>query len=155
MRASQPPNGGRCHHGLITLSHTSLNVRAAYVIGVLLAASTVALGLSGCGGGSAAAPAKTSAHKQSASRAAHTLTGLEIFDGAGCGQCHTLAAAKADGVDGPDLDEVAPTYARVVRQVEYGGTVMPGFAGELTQAQIDTVSRFVVKAEQRDRAPAA
>lgn len=154
MRAPQPPDRERCHHGLIALSHTRLNVRAAYAIGVLLAASTVALGLSGCGGGSAVAPAKSSTHRPSAPRATQ-LTGLQIFDGAGCGQCHTLAAAKADGVEGPDLDEVQPSYARVVRQVESGGVVMPGFAGQLTQAQIDAVSRFVVRAEQRDRASAA
>jgi mono/diheme cytochrome c family protein len=34
------------------------------------------------------------------------VDGAAVFDGAGCGGCHTLAAAGSTGVTGPDLDEV-------------------------------------------------
>ena len=34
--------------------------------------------------------------------------GAQVFANNGCGGCHTLAAAKAGGVTGPDLDEVLP-----------------------------------------------
>ncbi len=34
--------------------------------------------------------------------------GAQVFANNGCGGCHTLSAAKAGGVTGPDLDEVLP-----------------------------------------------
>jgi len=34
--------------------------------------------------------------------------GAQVFANNGCGGCHTLAAAKAGGVTGPNLDEVLP-----------------------------------------------
>lgn len=34
--------------------------------------------------------------------------GAQVFANNGCGGCHTLAAAKAGGTVGPDLDEVLP-----------------------------------------------
>jgi mono/diheme cytochrome c family protein len=34
--------------------------------------------------------------------------GAQVFANNGCGTCHTLAAANAGGVTGPDLDEVLP-----------------------------------------------
>jgi mono/diheme cytochrome c family protein len=34
--------------------------------------------------------------------------GAQVFASNGCGGCHTLAAAKAGGVTGPDLDKVLP-----------------------------------------------
>src|SRR5690349_19517263 len=34
--------------------------------------------------------------------------GAQVFANNGCGTCHTLAAAEAGGVTGPDLDEVLP-----------------------------------------------
>ncbi len=34
--------------------------------------------------------------------------GAQVFAANGCGGCHTLAAAKAGGTTGPDLDEVLP-----------------------------------------------
>jgi mono/diheme cytochrome c family protein len=34
-----------------------------------------------------------------------------------CSSCHTLKAARAVGRVGPDLDQMKPSYARVVKQV--------------------------------------
>lgn len=40
-----------------------------------------------------------------------------------CNSCHTLAAANARGVTGPDLDELAPLdEERVLNAIEIGGT---------------------------------
>lgn len=33
------------------------------------------------------------------------MTGAQLFAGAGCGSCHTLAAAGTTGTTGPNLDE--------------------------------------------------
>jgi len=72
--------------------------------------------------------------------------GLAVFESAGCGGCHTLAAAHATGDVGPDLDDLKPSEALVARQVTNGGAVMPSFAGRLSKAQITAVARFVASA---------
>lgn len=68
--------------------------------------------------------------------------GLKVFKG-NCSKCHTLAAAKAKGQGGPDLDSVTVKKAFVVTQVTNGGHFMPGFKGVLTKKQIADVATFV------------
>jgi mono/diheme cytochrome c family protein len=65
---------------------------------------------------------------------------------AGCGGCHTLAAAHASGTVGPNLDQLKPAYAAVVSQVTRGGGEMPSFSAKLSTAQIQAVAKFVVSA---------
>jgi cbb3-type cytochrome c oxidase subunit III len=60
-----------------------------------------------------------------------------------CASCHTLAAAGATGTVGPDLDQLKPSMAIVVRQVTNGGAIMPAFKGKLTGAQIQSVAKYV------------
>lgn len=60
-----------------------------------------------------------------------------------CASCHTLAAAKATGTIGPNLDQLKPAEAIIKHQVENGGSVMPAFKGKLTDAQIAAVAKFV------------
>ena len=60
-----------------------------------------------------------------------------------CASCHTLKAAGATGTVGPNLDQLKPSTARVVRQVTNGGAVMPSFKGKLTPAQIAAVAAYV------------
>jgi cbb3-type cytochrome c oxidase subunit III len=69
--------------------------------------------------------------------------GKKIFKGAGCGGCHTLAAAGATGTKGPNLDQLKPSEARVAHQVTIGGGIMPAFKGKLTPAQIEAVAKYV------------
>jgi mono/diheme cytochrome c family protein len=71
--------------------------------------------------------------------------GKSIFT-ANCGACHTLAAAGTTGNVGPNLDKLNPDEARVKRQVENGGAIMPAFKGKLTDAQIAAVAKFVASA---------
>ena len=63
-----------------------------------------------------------------------------------CSSCHTLAAAKAHGTVGPDLDQLKPSIAVVQRQVTDGGGGMPAFGGRLSKAQIDAVAKYVAGA---------
>jgi mono/diheme cytochrome c family protein len=74
---------------------------------------------------------------------ADPAAGQAVFAQAGCGGCHTLAYAKADGQIGPDLDKLQPSYEQVRVQVEHGGGSMPAFAGQLTAAQMRNVAAFV------------
>jgi mono/diheme cytochrome c family protein len=70
-------------------------------------------------------------------------SGKDVFDSAGCANCHTLKAAGANGRVGPDLDQLKPPAAVVTRQVSNGGGGMPAFKGTLTAAQIKAVAEYV------------
>ena len=71
--------------------------------------------------------------------------GAAVFSSAGCGSCHTLAAAHATGTVGPNLDQLKPDYRSVTAQVTNGGASMPSFKGTLKTQQIADVSAYVVK----------
>ena len=62
---------------------------------------------------------------------------------AACSSCHTLAAAGITGTVGPNLDQLKPNMALVVRQVTNGGAIMPAFKGKLSTAQIQAVAQYV------------
>jgi len=94
---------------------------------------------------SAAPPAKVSPIPANANAAA----GKKVFATAGCAACHTLKAANASGIIGPNLDERRPDFVRVRDQVEHGGAAMPSFRGKLTEAQIRDVAAFVATSAGR------
>jgi mono/diheme cytochrome c family protein len=75
--------------------------------------------------------------------------GRAVFGSAGCGTCHTLRAAGANGQIGPNLDSLSPTYAQVRAKVRRGGGGMPSFAGRLSAAQIRDVAAFVATSAGR------
>jgi mono/diheme cytochrome c family protein len=91
--------------------------------------------VAGCGGGSDAAGG--------AGASSNHVAGARVFADAGCGSCHTLAAAGSKGTTGPDLDRLKPSRGSVLRQVERGGIGMPSFSGKLTQTEIRAVAAFV------------
>ncbi len=78
------------------------------------------------GGGGTAAPA-----------------GKLVFAKAGCGGCHTLKDAGSSGNVGPNLDQLKPSQAAVVKQVTNGGGGMPPFKGSLSPAEINAVAAYV------------
>lgn len=69
--------------------------------------------------------------------------GKAVFASAGCGGCHTLAAAGASGAIGPNLDQAKPNAALVVNRVTNGKGAMPSFAGQLDETQIADVAAYV------------
>lgn len=69
--------------------------------------------------------------------------GEAVFASAGCGGCHTLEAAGSSGSIGPNLDEASPSRDKVVERVTEGKGVMPSFADQLTEQQIQDVAAFV------------
>jgi mono/diheme cytochrome c family protein len=60
--------------------------------------------------------------------------------GAYCGICHTLAADGATGIAGPDLDQLRPTAAQVLRAIRVGGRgtgeMPPGILHGRTAARV-------------------
>jgi mono/diheme cytochrome c family protein len=116
----------------------------------------VAAALAGCGGGGGdngggAATTSDPSPAQTQSQAQTTRTtapakgpdGAKVFASAGCAGCHALRAANASGNVGPNLDDLQPDFATVQSQVENGGGGMPSFSGDLSQAEIDAVARYV------------
>ncbi len=70
--------------------------------------------------------------------------GKAVFASAGCGNCHTLAAAHSTGTIGPNLDSLKPDYRAVTAQVTNGGAQMPSFKSSLSTQQIADVAAYVV-----------
>jgi mono/diheme cytochrome c family protein len=68
--------------------------------------------------------------------------GAELFT-QNCANCHTLAAAKANGQVGPNLDDLRPGPDLVKAQVENGGGAMPAFKGKLSDAEIQAIADYV------------
>ena len=69
--------------------------------------------------------------------------GKKVFASASCGGCHTLKDAGTTGNVGPNLDQLKPAEATVQHQVEVGGGAMPSFKGQLSDAQIQAVAKYV------------
>ncbi len=74
---------------------------------------------------------------------AAAASGPQLFASAGCGGCHTLAAAGSTGTVGPNLDQLGPSAAAVANQVTYGGGGMPAFGSTLGAANIATLAAWV------------
>jgi sulfite dehydrogenase len=73
----------------------------------------------------------------------NATSGADVFKTAGCANCHTMAAAEANGRVGPDLDQLKPDASIVERQVTNGGGGMPSFKGTLSPDQIKAVADYV------------
>ena len=72
-----------------------------------------------------------------------SAAGAEVFASAGCGSCHTLAAAGSTGSTGPNLDDLQPDKETVVSQVTNGGGGMPAFGDRLSEQEIQDVATYV------------
>ena len=71
--------------------------------------------------------------------------GKSIFASAGCGGCHTLAAAGSGGNVGPNLDQAKPSLELAVDRITNGRGGMPSFKGQLSEPQIEAVAKFVAE----------
>jgi mono/diheme cytochrome c family protein len=115
-----------------------------WIIAVVLALLVVAA--AGCGGdddddsGGAATTAATTAETTEGG-----ADGAAVFASAGCGTCHTLAAAGSDGTTGPNLDDLKPDEETVEEQVRSGGGGMPAFEGQLSDDEIEAVATYVAE----------
>ena len=94
-----------------------------------------------CGGGSSGGSSSSSSAASGSSGNA-SAQGKTVFN-TNCKGCHTLQDAGATGSVGPNLDDLQPDKATVVRQVNNGGGPMPAFKGKLSDAQINAVATYV------------
>lgn len=105
------------------------------------AALTVALALAGFASscGDAQEPADPGALR----------AGARVFTQGGCATCHTLAAPRARGRIGPNLDQLRPDADAVARQVREGGGGMPAYADRLSEEEIGAVGAYVAEVAGR------
>ncbi len=75
--------------------------------------------------------------------------GKQIFASAGCGSCHVLADAGSSGDIGPNLNESKPSVELAVQRVTNGMGAMPAFKGQLSEAQIQAVAKYVAEAAKK------
>jgi len=124
---------------------TSPALQGFAMVATLLA--MVGLGLAGWAVGRAGADDVPDAYVQVAAAppadAKPAELGEQVFVSAGCGSCHALSAAGADGVVGPDLDEAAPDAATVTEVVTNGLNEMPAFGNQLSEDEIVALSTYV------------
>ena len=74
-----------------------------------------------------------------------TLTlGKNIFlEKGNCSTCHTLLDAGSNGDIGPNLNEIKPSFEKIVMTVSNGIGVMPAYEGILTPKEIEAVAIYV------------
>jgi mono/diheme cytochrome c family protein len=89
------------------------------------------------------AETETEPAETEAEGAGDAAAGEAVFASAGCGTCHTLAAAGTSGTIGPDLDDTSPSFDKVVERVTQGKGAMPSFADQLSEQQIQDVAAYV------------
>ena len=68
----------------------------------------------------------------------------EVFDSYSCSACHALADAGAAGVVGPTLDNPGLTREFIIDRVTNGQGAMPGFGGQMSEAEIAQLADYIV-----------
>jgi mono/diheme cytochrome c family protein len=84
-------------------------MRRFVLLAMLFSALALALVAAGCGGEETVTPTPDTvvgSVAQATVPEGDAAAGKAVFTSAGCGSCHTLAAAGASGNVGPNLDEV-------------------------------------------------
>ena len=70
--------------------------------------------------------------------------GKNIFlEKGNCSTCHTLLDAGSNGDIGPNLNEIKPSFEKIVMAVSNGIGVMPTYEGILTLKEIEAVAIYV------------
>ena len=124
-----------------------LTVAALFFIAMLSAVLIFGKEKSEAAGETAATTTAAQTTPAAPSTTGDPAAGKAIFTGAsGCSGCHTLKDAGATGTVGPNLDQLKPPEARIVRQVENGGGPMPAFKDTLSAKQIQDVAAYVFTA---------
>ncbi len=125
---------------------------ARYVVALVLILGALGLVGAGCGGdddssGTPATTAETTTGggetTTGGGETGDAVNGKAVFASAGCGSCHTYSKAGSSGSIGPNLDDLAPSFDTVVRQVTNGGGAMPSFKDQLSEQEIRDVAAFV------------
>ncbi len=128
VRKVRPPADARkLHHDLVALLTLQRNAAAELLQLVVYDPQLKRALVPLSGAGKKLASDLRSAAKTSTTTAFTSAEqkGAGVWASAGCGTCHTLAAARAAGTKGPDLDVLRLSPAEVAAKVRAGGTGLP------------------------------
>ena len=64
-----------------------------------------------------------------------------------CAACHSLKAAGAKGVVGPNLDELRPDAQRIRTALAQGVGAMPAYADQLSDAEVTALVAFITSSQ--------
>ena len=84
-----------------------------------------------------------------AADAATLAKGRDIFTNYGCGGCHSLAAAGAEGHVGPVLDNPTLTKDVIVDRVVNGSGPMPAFGDQLSKEDLSALAAFILQSQHK------
>lgn len=77
------------------------------------------------------------------------VQGRALFNDWSCSACHALADAKGSGQIGPAFDGNANLdYAFASDRITNGQGAMPSFGGQMTDEEIDIISKYIVSAKK-------
>ena len=64
-----------------------------------------------------------------------------------CGVCHTLEAAGAKGLVGPNLDVLKPDVRQIRTAITQGVGAMPAYAEQLTDREVTALVTFITSSQ--------
>lgn len=79
------------------------------------------------------------------------LLGKTIFTAKaqpGCGVCHSLEDAKAQGVVGPSFNTLKPSLAQLRSAITQGVGAMPAYGGQLSTDEVEALAAYVFEASR-------
>ena len=92
----------------------------------------------------------TASSKQLEERGSEDSLGKHLFAEAAnppCGVCHSLEAAGAKGVIGPNLDALKPDARRIRTAIAQGVGAMPAYAKQLTDQEVTALVDFITSSQ--------
>ena len=131
----------------------SMTVKAARLglgaLGVVFALATTSQPSAAQDGAKPAAVAAAPATAAVGDLQAKIAKGKDLFANYGCGSCHSLAAAGAEGHVGPSLDNPGLTEDLVVQRVTNGSGPMPAFGDQLSPEEIQALAAYVAHSRSK------
>lgn len=79
------------------------------------------------------------------------LQGKNIFSAKaqpGCGVCHSLKDANAQGVVGPSFDTLKPSLTQLRSAIRQGVGAMPAYGGQLSNEEVEALAAYVFEASR-------
>ncbi|HWB22932.1 MAG TPA: c-type cytochrome [Gaiellaceae bacterium] len=123
--------------------HASAGMKGLMGIGVTITPATTTTTTTGPLTGGGTTTTHTSGTTTTAALIGDPAAGATVFQQAGCGSCHTMAAAGSTGTSGPNLDSLGADQPTIVQQVTNGGEGMPAFSPQFSGTQINNVAAYV------------
>ena len=101
--------------------------------------------------GSVTEAAATVVPKPSLVLSDQALLGKTIFTAKaqhGCGVCHSLEDARAQGVVGPSFNTLKPSLAQLRSAITQGVGAMPAYGGQLSTDEVEALAAYVFEASR-------